>query len=118
MLIHEVYPRLRCAASTIPKVGHEDDEEITQDATLMAARMMESAEQAGHAITAGNAAYFATKAARSGRRSYYSGRCDVLSAGCQLDGNARFDWLDDEIELETGETGSLHDLVGLSLIHI
>jgi hypothetical protein len=111
MLIHDVYPRLRSAAGTVPKVGHEDDEEIVQDATLMAARMMESAEQAGHPITAGNAAYFATKAARSGRRSYYSGRSDVLSPGCQLDGKARFYWLDDEIELEVGEAGSLHDLV-------
>jgi hypothetical protein len=111
LLVREVVPRLRKAAPSIPKVGHEDDEEIAQDATLMAARMMDSAERAGHPITAGNAAYYATKAARSGRRSYYSGRSDVLSPGCQLDGNARHDWLDDEIELETGESGTLHDLI-------
>ena len=35
----------------------------------------------------------------------------MLSPGCQLDGNARHDWLDDEIELETGESGSLHDMI-------
>jgi hypothetical protein len=63
-------PRLRHAARTIPKVGHEDDEEIIQDATLMAARMMDSAERAGHPVTAGNVSYYAAKAARSGRRSY------------------------------------------------
>ena len=111
MLVHEVVPRLRNVARTIPKIGHEDDEEIIQDATLMAARMMDSAEKAGHPVTAGNVSYYAAKAARSGRRSYYTGRSDVMSPGCQLDGKARHEWLDDEIELETGDTGSLHDVI-------
>ncbi len=47
MLVTEVVPRLRATARSIPKIGHEDDQEIIQDATLMAARMMESAEKAG-----------------------------------------------------------------------
>jgi hypothetical protein len=111
MLINEVYPRLRKAARSIPKIGHEDDEEIVQDCTLMAARMMESAELAGHPITAGNASYFAVKAAKSGRRSYYTGRSDVMHPGCQIDGKARFEWLDGEVEFETGDVGTLHDVV-------
>ncbi len=53
--------------------------------------------------------HYTVKAARSGRRSYYAGRSDVLSPGCQLDGKARHDWLDSEIELDAGETGCLHD---------
>jgi hypothetical protein len=111
MLVNEVVPRLKSAVHRIPKVGHEDDEEIIQDATLMAARLMESAEQAGHPITAGNASYYAVKAARSGRRSYYTGRSDVLHPGCQIDGNARHESLDAEIECDTGEFGSLHDVI-------
>jgi hypothetical protein len=111
MLVHEVVPRLRNAARTIPKIGHEDDEEITQDATLMAARMMDSAEKAGKKITAGNASYYAAKAARSGRRSYYSGRSDVFSPGCQIDGKARHEWMDAEVEFETGDSGTLHDVI-------
>ena len=47
MLVHDVVPRLRNVARTIPKIGHEDDEELIQDATLMAARMMDSAERCG-----------------------------------------------------------------------
>ena len=117
MLEHEVYPRLRKATLTIPKIGHEDDEEIVQDATLMAARMMESAEAAGKTISAGNVCFYAAKAARSGRRSYYSGRSDVMSPGCQIDGKSRFDWLDDEIEMECGEVGTLHDLVAPNCYH-
>ena len=88
MLVHDVVPRLRKTVRSVPKVGHEDDEEIVQDATLMAARMMDSAEKAGKKFTGGTMAYYATKAARSGRRSYYTGRSDVMSPGCQLDGGA------------------------------
>ena len=117
MLTNEVIPRLRKSVNSIPKVGCEDDDEIVQDATLQAARMMVAAEKAGQKYTGGNMAYFAVKAARSGRRSYYSGRSDVLHPGCQLDGNARFAWLDDEIELEMGEVGSLHDLVTDTCYH-
>jgi hypothetical protein len=111
LLVNEVIPRLRNAVRNIPKVGHEDDEEIIQDCTLQAARMMESAEQAGHLISAGNASYYAVKAARSGRRSYYTGRSDVMHPGCQIDGKARHEWLDADIKLENGEVGSLHDIV-------
>ncbi len=111
MLVHEVVPRLRKAAHSIPKIGHEDDEEIVQDATLMAARMMDSAEKAGHPITAGNASYYAVKAARSGRRSYYTGRSDAMSPGCQIDGKARHDCMDEEIEFEGGESGTLHEVI-------
>ena len=77
----------------------------------MAARMMDSAEQAGRKFTAGNMAYYAAKAARSGRRSYYTGRSDVMSPGCQIDGKARHEWLDEEIEFEFGDTGTLHDVI-------
>jgi len=111
MLVNEVVPRLRSVANSIPKIGSEDDEEIVQDATLVAARMMESAEKSGHKFTAGNIAYYAARAARAGRRSYYTGRCDVMSAGCQIDGRARHESLDDEIEFEAGEVGTLHDVI-------
>ena len=111
MLVGEVVPRLRVAARSIPKIGSEDDEEIVQDATLMAARMMDSAEKAGQPFTAGNVAYYAARAARSGRRSYYTGRSDVFSPGCQIDGRARHESLDEEIELESTEVGTLHDVI-------
>ena len=96
---------------TISKVGHEDDEEIVQDATLMAARMMASADLAGRSFTGGNMAWYAAKAARSGRRSYYTGESDVMSPRCLFDGKAQHEWLDLEIELEFGDVGTLHDVI-------
>ena len=79
MLVNEVVPRLRNVARTIPKVGHEDDEEIIQDCTLQAARMMDSAEKAGHPITAGNASYYRRQGRpqRSPQLLHRSQRCDV-----------------------------------------
>lgn len=112
MLVNQVVPRLRHAAPSIPKTGCEDDEEIFQDATLMAARMMDSAEKAGKSFTPGNMAWFAAKAARSGRRSHYTGRSDVMSPGCQLDGRAVHEALDAEIAVDE-EFGhmALHDVI-------
>jgi DNA-directed RNA polymerase specialized sigma24 family protein len=111
MLVNEVVPRLRAAARSIPKIGCEDDDEIVQDTILMAARMMESAEQSGRKFTASNIAYYAARAANSGRRSYYTGRTDVYSPGCQIDGKARHEHMDCEIEYDPGYVGTLHDIV-------
>jgi hypothetical protein len=111
MLVKEVVPRLRNAARSMPKIGCEDDEEIVQDATLMAAKMMDSAEKSGRTFTAGNISYYTERAARSGRRSYYSGRSDVYSPGCQIDGHAIHEHLDDEIEFDSGDYGTLHDII-------
>jgi hypothetical protein len=111
MLLDEVMPRLRNAARSIPKIGCEDDEEVIQDCALQAARMMVAAEQAGKQYTGGNMAYFATRAARSGRRSYYTGRSDVMSPGCIIDGKAKHEWMDLEIEMEFGDVGTLHDVI-------
>ena len=114
LLVKDVIPRLRAVARSIPKIGCEDDGEIIQDATLMAAKMMDSAEKSGQKFSGGNIAYYAARAARSGRRSYYGGRYDVMSPGCQIDGKARLESLDDDIEFETGEpedVGTLHDIV-------
>ncbi|MCF7734300.1 MAG: hypothetical protein K9N23_21635, partial [Akkermansiaceae bacterium] len=35
---------------------------------------------------------------------------DVMSPGCQIDGRARLEYLDDEVEFETGNSGTLHDI--------
>ncbi|WP_338686639.1 hypothetical protein [Haloferula helveola] len=114
MLVDDVIPRLRALAATFPTVGADDEEEMLQDATLQAARLMLSASQKGRTFTAGNIAYFAAKAVRSGRRSHYTGRSDVMSPGCQLDGACRFTYLDQEVEFEEGWTGALHEAIPLS----
>jgi hypothetical protein len=86
LLIEHIAPRLR---ATIPKVVHpvgaEDDEELVQDAIVVAAQMLDSVERHGKAVTAGNIAYYAILAMKSGRRSQCRSRADVMAQGTQLD---------------------------------
>jgi len=99
MLVNDVVPRLRAAAPYVPTTGHEDAGEILADMTATAAKMMDSAERAGKRFTPGNIAWFASRAARSGRRSTGSNRTDVMSPGAQLDGLVRHEHLDAEFIL-------------------
>ncbi len=117
MLKNDVVPRLKAAARSVPKTGADDNEEIVADMTVQAARMMDSADRAGNTFTPGNIAYFATRAARSGRRAGYSGRTDVMCPGAQLDGRVRHDHLDGDpdgrvVIDEAGDGGDgLHEIV-------
>lgn len=94
MLVNEVVPRLRAAASSVPAVGSDDNEELLADMTATAAAMIDSAEKAGKKFTAGNIAWFASRQARTGRRSTGGSRTDVHSPATQLDGRAQLDHLD------------------------
>ena len=89
MLTDEIVPRLR---NTIPHqvafVGAEDAEEVLQDATLMAARILARAQANGKQVTAGTISYYTLLHARSGRRSHSAGRSDVMGTRTQIGGAA------------------------------
>jgi hypothetical protein len=90
VLINEVVPRLR---SSIPHavclVGCEDLEELIQDGTAIAARMLHSAEAAGKRVSPGNIAYYAIRLLKSGRRSTGSSAVDVMEPATQLRGRTQ-----------------------------
>jgi len=102
LLVDEVVPRLRAATSSVPAVGSDDHEELLADMTATAAAMIHSAEKAGKKFTPGNIAYFASRAARSGRRSTGSSRTDVHAPGTQLDGRAHHEHLDGAQDIPAG----------------
>ena len=89
ILTDEIVPRLR---TMIPRqvsfVGSEDAEEVLQDATLMAARLLARARANGKQVTPGTIAYYTMLHVRSGRRSHSSGRSDVMGARTQIVGNS------------------------------
>ena len=79
LLQTQVVPRLRSAIpNVVPFISPEDAEELTQDGTAIAAKIMHSAEEAGKrlvksarcrrgaTITAGNVAYYTIEKLRSG----------------------------------------------------
>jgi len=100
VLLNEIVPRLK---STIPQavclVGCEDVEELVQDATAIAAKMLHSAEAAGKRVTAGNIAYYAVLHLKAGRRSTGSSAIDAMEPATQLNGHAQLVSLDQLVSM-------------------
>lgn len=82
----QIYPIIR---STIPRkakpIGSEDYQELVQDATAIAAAMIDSTEQSGKAPIPSSIAYYSIQRIKSGRRSYGDTRTDVMNPGYQMD---------------------------------
>ena len=90
VLIDEIVPRLRhMIPHHVSFVGAEDAEEVLQDATLMAARLLARARANGKQVTAGNISYYTMLHVRCGRRSHSAGRSDVMGTRTQIVGNSR-----------------------------
>ena len=90
VLIDEIVPRLRhMIPHQVSFVGAEDAEEVLQDATLMAARLLARARANGKQVTPGNIAYYTMLHLRCGRRSHSAGRSDAMGTRTQIVGNSR-----------------------------
>lgn len=101
LLVEEIAPRIRKA---IPRrgqyVGHEDYDELVQDAIVIAAQMLSRVEAQGKQVTAGNIAFYACLHIRSGRRSTGSSKLDVMAPQAQLCGNTAVHSLDEEFGMQ------------------
>ena len=113
ILVHEVMPRL---ASSIPRsvkmVGCEDAEELLQDATALAARMLTNTEKAGKQVTPGNIAYYTLQHLKSGRRSVGHSNADVLGSATQLNGRSRVSSFDEPVMEEESDEFTVNDVFG------
>lgn len=114
ILTDEIVPRLRhMIPHHVSFVGSEDAEEVLQDATLMAARMLASARANGKTVTPGNIAYYTMLHVRSGRRSHSASRSDAMGSRTQIVGNSRLHSLeaplapDDEFPDDTFSLGDV-----------
>ena len=110
----EVVPRLRAVIPrTVHCVGAEDPEELVQDATAMAAKMLHNVELAGKHVTPGNIAYYTIQHCKSGRRSTGSSIVDVMGTGTQLNGTSRLHSFNEVVaESEVGfEIFELQDVI-------
>jgi hypothetical protein len=116
ILQEEVVPRLRSAIPhNINQIGSEDSEELIQDATCMAARLLDNAEKANKTVTPGNVAYYKILHMKSGRRSYGASTVDALGIGAQLNGKSRTTSFDEPVheESELGEIFTINDVLSL-----
>src|ERR1035438_7079743 len=121
LLVNEILPRLRSSVPLVARcVGAEDSEELIGDATLHAARILDSAESRGKTVSASSVAYYAIEHTRSGRRSTGNCASDVHGAATQLKGRSRLESMEQVVannEECGGETWELHDVLGRSEEH-
>jgi hypothetical protein len=104
VLMEEVIPRLRSAIPRAVKcVGAEDPEELIQDATCMAANMMERNELKGKTVTPGNVAFYCLLHQKSGRRANGASTVDAMGTGTQLNGSSRLHSIHEVVQESEGE---------------
>jgi hypothetical protein len=133
LLQDQIVPRLISAIPiAVSFIGSEDAEELIQDGTLIAAKMMDNAEQAGkkvlrnpgagrrgaskvRTISAGNVAFYTIQKLKCGRRSTGSSTVDVYGSGTQINGATRLTSLDEAAPVasvdDVGEPFVLHDVL-------
>ena len=114
ILLSEILPRLRSAIpNAVCFVGSEDAEELIQDGTALAARLLHSVEQAGKRVTPGNITFYTIQHLRSGRRSTGSSVVDVMQSGTQLNQNTQLVSLEEVslVEGENNESFTLGDVL-------
>ena len=126
LLQDQIVPRLQSAIPyNVSPIGCEDVEELVQDGTALAAKMMHNAELNGKRVTksatgqrgeisAGNIAYYCIVKLRTGQRSNGFVTADVYGSGTQLNGRTRLNSLDEVVasdEESGGEIFLLHDVL-------
>jgi DNA-directed RNA polymerase specialized sigma24 family protein len=101
--------------ATVPRVvtpvGAEDADELVQDALVTACEAVHRLEKKGKKIIPKSVAYYAIQRLKSGRRSYSAGRTDVMSPGCQLDGNSMMESMEQPVHISDNEDLMLGDLL-------
>jgi DNA-directed RNA polymerase specialized sigma24 family protein len=116
VLQDQVVPRLKAAIPrTVLTVGSEDHEELIQDATCLAARILHNAEIKGKQITASNAAYYAIQHCKSGRRAAGHSNSDVLGSATQINSRSWPESLEMVVAIDeiTGGEVLLHDVLSI-----
>lgn len=107
LLINEIIPRI---AASVPRcvthVGIEDTEELVQDASAMAARMLTNAEANQKQVTPGNIAYYTLQHIKSGRRFVGHSSVDVLGSATRLNNKVMVQSFEEALELHDSDPDS------------
>jgi hypothetical protein len=113
-LVNQIVPRLRAVIPrSVLTVGSEDHEELVQDATCLAARIMHNGEQNGKRVPHSSAAYYAIQHCKSGRRAVGHSASDVHGSATQLNGRSRLESFEEVVAIDevTGGEVLLHDVL-------
>ena len=100
LFMSQIAPILIAAVPrVVVPVGAEDADELVQDALVAACESVHRLEKRGQQIIPKSVAYYTIQRLKMGRRSTGAGRTDVMSPGCQLDGNASLSSLDEPVHV-------------------
>lgn len=99
ILLDSIRPIIKAALArgVVKTVGSEDLQELEADALAQAAKILDSAELAGREVSPNSVAYYVLQPLRSGRRSGYAGRADVMSPAAALDGRVTLVSMDEPV---------------------
>jgi len=113
LFMQQIAPILVAAVPrVVVPVGSEDPDELVQDALVTACNAVHGLEQQGKQVIPKSVAYYTLQRLKSGRRSTGAGRTDVMSPGCQLDGNASVASLEEPVHVSDEESDmTLGDLI-------
>ena len=113
LFMQQIAPILMAAVPrAVAPVGAEDADELVQDAMATACDAVDRLERRGKRIIPRSVAYYAIQRLKSGRRSTGSGRTDVMSPGCRLDGNCSVVSMDEPLRAgDDGEEPTLGDAI-------
>ena len=114
LLQDQIVPHLRAVIPrSVLTIGSEDHEELVQDATCLAARIMHNGEAKGKRIPHQSAAYYAIQHCKSGRRAVGHSAVDVHGSACQLQGHSRLAFLEEVVAIDeiTGGEVLLSDVL-------
>jgi DNA-directed RNA polymerase specialized sigma24 family protein len=100
LFMSQIAPILMAAVPRVViPVGAEDADELVQDALVAACEAVHRLEKRGKQIIPKSVAYYTIQRLKTGRRSTGAGRTDVMSPGCQLDGNSSISSLDEPVHV-------------------
>ena len=100
LFMSQIAPILMAAVPRVViPVGAEDADELVQDALVAACEAVHRLEKRGKQIIPKSVAYYTLQRLKMGRRSTGAGRTDVMSPGCQLDGNSSISSLDEPVHV-------------------
>ena len=100
LFMSQIAPILMAAVPRVViAVGAEDADELVQDALVAACEAVHRLEKRGKQIIPRSVAYYTIQRLKTGRRSTGAGRTDVMSPGCQFDGNASISSLDEPVHV-------------------
>ena len=104
LLLDVIQPMLIAVVPQVVKTtGAEDSDELVQDGMCMAAQAIEVLENQGKDLMPRSVAYYTIQRLKSGRRSQYAGRMDVMCPGAVLDKQVVMADMDAPVHEETGE---------------